>query len=139
MKDGRTLNVNLYQNITTKKIHFNHSTFYHIWNSLFILKDIHILFLLFLCQAPSYKYEGHGSHVTNVRFTYNDSHLLSMGGKDTCILQWRVKRAGTGDDKDLLPSSSVCPSSVYTDNGIQTHSMIREWKGITIFREIKQQ
>uniref|UniRef100_A0A673II59 Echinoderm microtubule-associated protein-like 3 n=1 Tax=Sinocyclocheilus rhinocerous TaxID=307959 RepID=A0A673II59_9TELE len=44
-------------------------------------------------KAPSYKYEGHGSHVTNVRFTHNDSHLLSMGGKDTCILQWRVKGA----------------------------------------------
>uniref|UniRef100_A0A3B3ZKW6 Uncharacterized protein n=1 Tax=Periophthalmus magnuspinnatus TaxID=409849 RepID=A0A3B3ZKW6_9GOBI len=43
-------------------------------------------------QAPSRKYEGHGSHVTNVCFTYNDSHLLSMGGKDTCILQWKIQR-----------------------------------------------
>uniref|UniRef100_A0A8C1E8R2 EMAP like 3 n=1 Tax=Cyprinus carpio carpio TaxID=630221 RepID=A0A8C1E8R2_CYPCA len=62
-------------------------------------------------KAPSYKYEGHGSHVTNVRFTHNDSHLLSMGGKDTCILQWRVKGAGTGDhSKEHLASSSsnVC-------------------------------
>ncbi|XP_056298181.1 echinoderm microtubule-associated protein-like 3 isoform X2 [Pseudoliparis swirei] len=41
-------------------------------------------------KAPSHKYEGHGSHVTNVCFTHSDSHLLSMGGKDTCILQWRV-------------------------------------------------
>nr|XP_057923889.1 echinoderm microtubule-associated protein-like 3 isoform X2 [Doryrhamphus excisus] len=41
-------------------------------------------------KAPSHRYEGHGSHVTNVRFTHSDSHLLSMGGKDTCILQWRV-------------------------------------------------
>uniref|UniRef100_A0A671MPI1 Echinoderm microtubule-associated protein-like 3 n=1 Tax=Sinocyclocheilus anshuiensis TaxID=1608454 RepID=A0A671MPI1_9TELE len=58
-------------------------------------------------KAPSYKYEGHGSHVTNVRFTHNDSHLLSMGGKDTCILQWRVKGAGTGDhSKEHLASSS---------------------------------
>uniref|UniRef100_A0A672R4S0 EMAP like 3 n=1 Tax=Sinocyclocheilus grahami TaxID=75366 RepID=A0A672R4S0_SINGR len=63
-------------------------------------------------KAPSYKYEGHGSHVTNVRFTHNDSHLLSMGGKDTCILQWRVKGAGTGDHKEhLASSSSVCSSS----------------------------
>ncbi|XP_054609155.1 echinoderm microtubule-associated protein-like 3 isoform X4 [Dunckerocampus dactyliophorus] len=43
-------------------------------------------------KAPSHRYEGHGSHVTNVRFTHSDSHLLSMGGKDTCILQWRVIR-----------------------------------------------
>ncbi|KAK7176880.1 hypothetical protein R3I93_000965 [Phoxinus phoxinus] len=58
-------------------------------------------------KAPSYKYEGHGSHVTNVRFTHNDTHLLSLGGKDTCILQWRVKRAGTGDNKEHLASSST--------------------------------
>uniref|UniRef100_A0AAY5KBI3 HELP domain-containing protein n=1 Tax=Esox lucius TaxID=8010 RepID=A0AAY5KBI3_ESOLU len=48
-------------------------------------------------KAPNHSYEGHGSHVTNVRFTHCDSHLLSMGGKDTCILQWRVKRGGMGD------------------------------------------
>ncbi|CAB1351808.1 unnamed protein product, partial [Coregonus sp. 'balchen'] len=47
-------------------------------------------------KAPNHSYEGHGSHVTNVRFTHCDSHLLSMGGKDTCILQWKVKRGGTG-------------------------------------------
>uniref|UniRef100_H3BCX7 EMAP like 3 n=1 Tax=Latimeria chalumnae TaxID=7897 RepID=H3BCX7_LATCH len=41
-------------------------------------------------KAPSHMYGGHGSHVTNVRFTHNDSHLISMGGKDTSILQWRV-------------------------------------------------
>uniref|UniRef100_A0A8C1ZCL6 EMAP like 3 n=1 Tax=Cyprinus carpio TaxID=7962 RepID=A0A8C1ZCL6_CYPCA len=64
-------------------------------------------------KAPSYKYEGHGSHVTNVRFTHNDSHLLSMGGKDTCILQWRVKGAAPGDHskEHLASSSSVCSSS----------------------------
>ncbi|KAG7484962.1 hypothetical protein MATL_G00055720 [Megalops atlanticus] len=47
-------------------------------------------------KAPSHKYEGHGSHVTNVCFTHNDSHLISMGGKDTCILQWRVTGVGAG-------------------------------------------
>ncbi|XP_073715916.1 echinoderm microtubule-associated protein-like 2 isoform X1 [Misgurnus anguillicaudatus] len=73
-------------------------------------------------KAPSYKYEGHGSHVTNVRFTHNDSHLLSMGGKDTCILQWRAKRAGTGDNKDHLHSSSSVSSSFsYPENGTQRH------------------
>ncbi|XP_072573236.1 echinoderm microtubule-associated protein-like 2 isoform X2 [Paramormyrops kingsleyae] len=46
-------------------------------------------------KAPSHRYEGHGSHVTNVDFTHNDSHLLSMGGKDTTILQWRVRWGGT--------------------------------------------
>ncbi|XP_053359579.1 echinoderm microtubule-associated protein-like 3 isoform X2 [Clarias gariepinus] len=63
-------------------------------------------------KAPSHRYDGHGSHVTNVRFTHRDTHLLSLGGKDTCILQWRVKRVGigAGDNKDH-PTSSVPPSS----------------------------
>ncbi|XP_061461652.1 echinoderm microtubule-associated protein-like 3 isoform X2 [Rhineura floridana] len=41
-------------------------------------------------KAPSHVYGGHGSHVTNVRFMCNDGHLISMGGKDTSIFQWRV-------------------------------------------------
>uniref|UniRef100_A0A673XX37 EMAP like 3 n=1 Tax=Salmo trutta TaxID=8032 RepID=A0A673XX37_SALTR len=61
-------------------------------------------------KAPNHSYEGHGSHVTNVRFTHCDSHLLSMGGKDTCILQWEVKRAGTGDGGDRLHSASFTSS-----------------------------
>ncbi|KAJ8266155.1 hypothetical protein GJAV_G00126560 [Gymnothorax javanicus] len=62
-------------------------------------------------KAPSHKYEGHGSHVTNVCFTYNDSHLISMGGKDTCVLQWRVTRGGSGGG-DLNRSSSVSTASI---------------------------
>uniref|UniRef100_A0A669QPF3 EMAP like 3 n=1 Tax=Phasianus colchicus TaxID=9054 RepID=A0A669QPF3_PHACC len=34
-------------------------------------------------KAPSHVYGGHGSHVTNVRFTHDDGHLVSLGGKDT--------------------------------------------------------
>ncbi|XP_046904942.1 echinoderm microtubule-associated protein-like 3 isoform X1 [Hypomesus transpacificus] len=71
-------------------------------------------------KAPSHRYEGHGSHVTNVRFTHCDRHLLSIGGKDTCILQWRVTRAGTGDSSERLasaqasaPASAPASSSSY--------------------------
>uniref|UniRef100_A0A8B9TM40 Echinoderm microtubule-associated protein-like 3 n=1 Tax=Anas platyrhynchos TaxID=8839 RepID=A0A8B9TM40_ANAPL len=41
-------------------------------------------------KAPSHVYGGHGSHVTNVRFTHDDGHLVSLGGKDTGVFQWRV-------------------------------------------------
>uniref|UniRef100_A0A665WV18 EMAP like 4 n=1 Tax=Echeneis naucrates TaxID=173247 RepID=A0A665WV18_ECHNA len=41
-------------------------------------------------KAPSHKYSAHSSHVTNVSFLYNDSHLISTGGKDTSIMQWRL-------------------------------------------------
>uniref|UniRef100_A0A673J287 EMAP like 2 n=1 Tax=Sinocyclocheilus rhinocerous TaxID=307959 RepID=A0A673J287_9TELE len=41
-------------------------------------------------RAPSHIYGGHSSHVTNVAFLHDDSHLISTGGKDTSILQWVV-------------------------------------------------
>ncbi|KAJ8291121.1 hypothetical protein GJAV_G00021630 [Gymnothorax javanicus] len=41
-------------------------------------------------RAPSHVYSGHSSHVTNVNFLFDDSFLISTGGKDTSIMQWRV-------------------------------------------------
>lgn len=41
-------------------------------------------------QAPSHIYGGHSSHVTNVNFLFDDSHLVSTGGKDMSVMQWRV-------------------------------------------------
>uniref|UniRef100_A0AAQ4RIW8 EMAP like 3 n=1 Tax=Gasterosteus aculeatus aculeatus TaxID=481459 RepID=A0AAQ4RIW8_GASAC len=74
-------------------------------------------------KAPSHKYEGHGSHVTNVCFTHSDSHLLSMGGKDTCILQWRVIRGGPGDSREKLASTSTSspePATTLSQRGERT-------------------
>ncbi|XP_058605619.1 echinoderm microtubule-associated protein-like 1 isoform X4 [Onychostoma macrolepis] len=41
-------------------------------------------------RAPSHIYGGHSSHVTNVNFLRDDSHLISTGGKDMSVMQWRV-------------------------------------------------
>uniref|UniRef100_A0A665TL39 EMAP like 2 n=1 Tax=Echeneis naucrates TaxID=173247 RepID=A0A665TL39_ECHNA len=41
-------------------------------------------------RAPSQECSGHSSHVTNIAFLHDDSHLISTGGKDTSILQWVV-------------------------------------------------
>ncbi|CAK6956964.1 echinoderm microtubule-associated protein-like 1 isoform X1 [Scomber scombrus] len=41
-------------------------------------------------RAPSHYYGGHSSHVTNVNFLYNDSYLVSTGGKDMSVMQWRI-------------------------------------------------
>ncbi|XP_041842455.1 echinoderm microtubule-associated protein-like 3 isoform X1 [Melanotaenia boesemani] len=62
-------------------------------------------------KAPSHRYDGHGSHVTNVCFTHNDSHLLSMGGKDTCILQWKMIGGGVGDSGERMASASSTSTS----------------------------
>lgn len=34
-------------------------------------------------QAISKNYYGHSAHVTSVRFTHDDEHLLSAGGDDS--------------------------------------------------------
>ncbi|XP_075873959.1 echinoderm microtubule-associated protein-like 1 isoform X4 [Nelusetta ayraudi] len=41
-------------------------------------------------RAPSHIYGGHSSHVTNVSFLYDDSYLVSTGGKDMSVMQWRI-------------------------------------------------
>jgi microtubule-associated protein-like 1/2 len=35
-------------------------------------------------------YTGHSSHVTNVTLLDNDSTVISTGGNDSAIMQWRV-------------------------------------------------
>jgi len=35
------------------------------------------------------KFVGHSSHVTNVRFSYNDEYVISTGGNDKSIFQWK--------------------------------------------------
>jgi len=40
-------------------------------------------------RAAAKSYSGHSSHVTNVCFTANDKHLISTGGADRCVFQWR--------------------------------------------------
>ncbi|XP_075996585.1 echinoderm microtubule-associated protein-like 4 [Genypterus blacodes] len=54
-------------------------------------------------KAPSHKYSAHSSHVTNVSFLFNDSHLISTGGKDTSIMQWRLVEK----IPSLVPSDSA--------------------------------
>ncbi|XP_034040243.1 echinoderm microtubule-associated protein-like 4 isoform X2 [Thalassophryne amazonica] len=54
-------------------------------------------------KAPSHKYSAHSSHVTNVSFLFNDSHLISTGGKDTSIMQWRLVEK----TPSLVPSDSA--------------------------------
>lgn len=38
--------------------------------------------------ARGRKYGGHSSHVTNVRWNYDDRVLVSTGGLDTAVLVW---------------------------------------------------
>uniref|UniRef100_A0A8D2Q7X7 EMAP like 3 n=1 Tax=Varanus komodoensis TaxID=61221 RepID=A0A8D2Q7X7_VARKO len=64
-------------------------------------------------KAPSLVYGGHGSHVTNVRFTHDDGYLISMGGKDTSIFQWRVLAGSrsTSSPQDAGANQAPCSLS----------------------------
>ncbi|XP_070578135.1 77 kDa echinoderm microtubule-associated protein-like isoform X3 [Ptychodera flava] len=44
------------------------------------------------CQPKSHghSYSGHSSHVTCVRFLKSDNRLISTGGKDMSIMQWKL-------------------------------------------------
>ncbi|XP_014664768.1 PREDICTED: echinoderm microtubule-associated protein-like 2 [Priapulus caudatus] len=45
------------------------------------------------CNRPKsgcHAYGGHSSHVTNVHFLYDDTRLVSTGGKDMSIMQWQI-------------------------------------------------
>ncbi|KAK9511688.1 hypothetical protein O3M35_000303 [Rhynocoris fuscipes] len=41
-------------------------------------------------KSVCHTYGGHSSHVTNVTFLSDDTRLISIGGKDTSVLQWKV-------------------------------------------------
>ncbi|XP_010148849.1 PREDICTED: echinoderm microtubule-associated protein-like 4, partial [Eurypyga helias] len=53
-------------------------------------------------KAPSHKYSAHSSHVTNVSFTHSDGHLISTGGKDTSIIQWKLVEKVTLPPNDIV-------------------------------------
>ncbi len=35
------------------------------------------------------KYNGHSAHVTNVKFLFDDSYLISTGGGEKSVFQWK--------------------------------------------------
>ncbi|XP_067844915.1 echinoderm microtubule-associated protein-like 4 isoform X2 [Heptranchias perlo] len=69
-------------------------------------------------KAPSHVYSAHSSHVTNVSFTYNDGHLISTGGKDTSIIQWRVaeKAPLPSNESSLEQNAPPSPAAGPTEN-----------------------
>ena len=49
-------------------------------------------------RADYHGYSGHAAHVSNVRFSFNDEYLISIGGGDRCIFQWRHYQADEDDE-----------------------------------------
>ena len=49
-------------------------------------------------NAKFKKYVGHSAHVTNVRWTYDDRVLISVGGADTALMVWSHAVTGTREN-----------------------------------------
>jgi microtubule-associated protein-like 6 len=45
---------------------------------------------------------GHASHATRVCFVTDDTHVISIGGHDKCVFQWRVDKDDEEDDAENL-------------------------------------
>uniref|UniRef100_A0A6I8PX33 Echinoderm microtubule-associated protein-like 4 n=1 Tax=Xenopus tropicalis TaxID=8364 RepID=A0A6I8PX33_XENTR len=74
-------------------------------------------------KAPSHKYSAHSSHVTNVSFTHKDSHLISTGGKDMSIMQWRlIEKVSHSQNDNIVESSSAVNSPVVTEKPLQPNT-----------------
>ena len=50
-------------------------------------------------NAESLVYHGHSSHVTNIKWSYLDSYLVSTGGNDKCIMLWKHSMYNAGSAK----------------------------------------
>ena len=61
------------------------------------------------------KYVGHSSHVTNVRFNKDKSFVISIGGADHAIFQWRF----ICDEKNDTQQESADQDLMKTENNQQ--------------------
>ena len=65
----------------------------------------------FLTGAKFRKYVGHSAHVTNVRFSHDMMRVISVGGGDHAIFQWRYLPDGSRDDEDDVDGGAYLESN----------------------------
>uniref|UniRef100_A0A8C7YJ93 EMAP like 5 n=1 Tax=Oryzias sinensis TaxID=183150 RepID=A0A8C7YJ93_9TELE len=69
------------------------------------------------------RYVAHSTHVTNVRWTHNDSLLVTVGGGDTCLMIWAHELEGLREFKQCDSEESDIESE---DDGGYDSDVTRE-------------
>ncbi|KAI9516013.1 Echinoderm microtubule-associated protein-like 5 [Dissostichus eleginoides] len=69
------------------------------------------------------RYVAHSTHVTNVRWTHDDSLLVTVGGSDTCLMIWAHEPEGHRDFKQCDSEESDIESE---DDGGYDSDVTRE-------------
>eukprot|EP00163_Fabomonas_tropica_P029151 TRINITY_DN615_c0_g1_i1.p1 TRINITY_DN615_c0_g1~~TRINITY_DN615_c0_g1_i1.p1 ORF type:complete len:1806 (-),score=610.31 TRINITY_DN615_c0_g1_i1:143-5560(-) len=57
--------------------------------------------------AKARKYLGHSAHVTNIRFSCDDSYVVSTGGNDACVFVWKTEEAEDDSDNSAPEGSEL--------------------------------
>ena len=65
---------------------------------------------------------GHSAHVTNIRFSNDGMHVLSTGGADHAVFQWKFLPDGTEDDSsetgDIIGGAQVDSNDERSDSDL---------------------
>lgn len=72
-------------------------------------------------DSQYHEYVGHSSHVTNCRFTDGDHYVITCGGNDRCVIQWRVD----GEAEDAADEAKVVVDSDDEGDFVDGHAMDR--------------
>lgn len=72
--------------------------------------------------AHALEFSGHSSHVTNVRWAALDEWLVSTGGNDRCVFQWRHKVFEQDDDQQQWSQSQQrLPQAPFSSSSPRSH------------------
>ncbi|XP_029642851.1 echinoderm microtubule-associated protein-like 6 [Octopus sinensis] len=88
------------------------------------------------------KYTGHSAHVTNVRFSHDKQRVITIGGADHAVFQWKLVNPGeslaSGDSPLQLESNSEDSDSELSDVAALDSDLEAE-KQVTYTRKVYQE